>query len=87
MQIYIYNQYKNFIYVPCISGQGVPPGFVAGRALNVALNENSDLSGWRVFLCGHPEMVSSGKKLAFLAGASMNHIYADPFVITPKNPA
>ena len=80
-------QYKNFIYVPCLSGKSVPSGFAAGRAHEVALNENTDLSGWRVFLCGHPEMVASGKILAFLAGASMNQIYADPFVLSPRSRA
>jgi ferredoxin-NADP reductase/ferredoxin len=74
-------QHENFIYTPCISGVNVPHGFAAGRAQDVALQENPDLSGWRIFLCGHPDMVSTGKKLAFFAGASMSQIYADPFVI------
>ncbi len=75
------SRHENFTYTPCISGENVPQGFAAGRAHDVALKENSDLSGWRIFLCGHPEMVASGKKLAFFAGASMRNIYADPFVI------
>ncbi len=78
-------KFDNFIYAPCVSGKIVPSGFVAGRAQEVALEENPDLSGWRVFLCGHPEMVSSAKKLAFLAGASTANIYADPFVLGPKS--
>lgn len=77
-------QHDNFIYTPCISGTNVPSGFAAGRAHDVALNENPDLAGWRVFLCGHPGMVETGKKLAFFAGASMSNIYADPFVISPR---
>jgi NAD(P)H-flavin reductase len=47
--------------------------------LDVALNENPDLSGWRVFLCGHPEMVKSAQQKTFFAGASMRDIFADPF--------
>jgi NAD(P)H-flavin reductase len=78
-------QHKNFSYTPCVSGEGVTQGFAAGRAHDVALEENSDLSGWRVFLCGHPEMVANGKKLAFFAGASMSNIYADAFVIADKS--
>lgn len=82
------SQYKNFSYTPCISGHHAPQGFAQGRAHDVALRENPDLSGWRVFLCGHPDMVSTGKKLAFFAGASMSQIYADPFVIVrSKDPA
>jgi NAD(P)H-flavin reductase len=78
-------KFDNFIYTPCISGKIVPQGFAAGRAQEVAFKENPDLSGWRVFLCGHPDMVSTGKKLAFLAGASSGNIYADPFVIVPRD--
>ena len=78
-------RHDNFIYTPCISGKSVPQGFASGRALDVAIKENADLSGWRVFLCGHPEMVASGKKLVFFAGASMRDIYADPFMIVPRS--
>jgi NAD(P)H-flavin reductase/ferredoxin len=78
-------RYPNFKYVPCISGNVVPHGCAPGMVLDVALAENPDLSGWRVFLCGHPEMVSNGKKQVFFAGASMRDIYADPFISVPKN--
>lgn len=78
-------KHENLIYTPCISGQSVPPNYAAGRALDVAIQENQDLAGWRVFLCGHPEMVMAGKKLAFFAGASIRDIYADPFMISPRN--
>ncbi|NJD06566.1 MAG: 2Fe-2S iron-sulfur cluster binding domain-containing protein [Methylococcaceae bacterium] len=72
-------QYSNFDYVPCISGDDLPHGHAAGRAEAVALQEVSNLKGWRVFLCGHPEMVRTATKKAFLAGASMKEIYADAF--------
>ncbi len=78
------NQHKNFIYKPCVSGNNVPKGFSAGRVNEVALNENQDLAGWSVFLCGHPEMVANAKRDSYLAGASMNNIYADPFVISAR---
>jgi len=78
-------RHKNFAYTPCVSGERVPPGFAAGRAQDIALNDNADLSGWRVYLCGHPEMVAQGKKLAFFAGASMSSIYADPFSISARD--
>jgi ferredoxin-NADP reductase/ferredoxin len=77
--------HNNFIYQPCVSGNVVPHGFASGRAHDVAIKENPDLSGWRVFLCGHPEMVASGKKLAFFAGASMRDIYSDPFSSRANN--
>lgn len=71
--------YSNFDYVPCISGDDVPRGHAHGRAEVVALQEVPKLKDWRVFLCGHPDMVKSATKKAFLAGASMKDIYADAF--------
>jgi len=78
-------RHGNFVYTPCVSGKNVPQGFASGRALDVAVTENPDISGWRVFLCGNPEMVKAGKKQVFFAGASMRDIYSDPFMIVPKN--
>ena len=53
-----------------------------GRAADLALAAHPDLTGWRVFLCGHPGMVKTSKKLSYLAGASMADIYSDPFEIS-----
>jgi hypothetical protein len=33
-----------------------------------------------VFLCGHPDMVKSSKRNAFLAGAALRDIQADAFL-------
>ncbi|HUO45059.1 MAG TPA: 2Fe-2S iron-sulfur cluster-binding protein [Burkholderiales bacterium] len=74
--------FPNFKYVPCISAVETPPGFASGTVLEVAMAEHADLSGWRIYLCGNPEMVSNAKREAFLAGASMREIYADPFLPT-----
>lgn len=76
-------QYSNFHYLPCISGQETANGYAKGRADNVAFQQITDLKNWRVFLCGHPEMVNSAKRKAFLAGASMQDIYLDAFHVKP----
>jgi NAD(P)H-flavin reductase/ferredoxin len=73
---------QNFIYTPCISGEKIPEGFSKGRASDLALNTLTDLSGWRVFLCGHPDMVEKMKMDCFLKGASMADIYTDAFHIS-----
>lgn len=78
-------QYVNFDYVPCLSGGDVPHGFAAGRAHDVAFQQIPDLKNWRLFLCGHPEMVKTAKKKAFLAGASMKDIYADAFNVSQSS--
>jgi NAD(P)H-flavin reductase/ferredoxin len=76
-------QYQNFHYSPCLSGQQVPEGFAAGRVNDVVLSQLPNLKSWRVFLCGHPDMVNQMKKQVFLKGAFMADIYADAFLITP----
>ena len=80
----------NFGYVPCLSGPDVAPGCRAGRAEAVAFADLPQLAGWRVFLCGYPPMVHAARKQAYLAGASLDDIHADPFELrdlrrTPRN--
>jgi NAD(P)H-flavin reductase/ferredoxin len=78
-------QYSNFNYVPCLSGEDVPHGFAAGRAHDVAFQQVPNLKNWRMFLCGHPDMVRLAKRKAFLAGASMKDIYADAFNVSQSS--
>ncbi|SJM90642.1 Ferredoxin--NAD(P)(+) reductase (Naphthalene dioxygenase ferredoxin-specific) [Crenothrix polyspora] len=75
-------QHLNFHYIPCLSGKQAPEGFAVGRVNEIALSRLPDLKSWRVFLCGHPDMVNQMKKQVFLKGASMADIYADAFLIT-----
>jgi len=75
-------KHQNFHYIPCISGSHVPEGFTHGRVNEVALASLKDLKGWRVFVCGHPDMVNQTKRMAYLNGTSMNDIYADAFHVT-----
>jgi NAD(P)H-flavin reductase len=74
--------HPNFTYVPCVDADALPD-YRVGRADQVAHTDLPELKGWRVYLCGHPDMVKSARKRAFLAGASMQEIYADPFVLSP----
>ena len=71
--------YENFDYTPCVSGETAHEKFAKGRAHDVALSSTDTLAGWRVYLCGHPEMVNQCKMRAYLKGASLNDIYADAF--------
>lgn len=72
-------------YTPCLSGPDIPTGFTQGRVHEVALSRFSNLSGWRVFLCGHPGMVEQARMMAFIKGAAFEDIHADPFTM-PGNP-
>ncbi len=71
--------YENFDYTPCVSGEHDREEFTKGRAHDVALSSAETLSGWRVYLCGHPDMVNQTKMMAYLKGASLSDIYADAF--------
>jgi ferredoxin-NADP reductase len=76
-------EFVNFQYTPCLSGNSTVTDYARGRAHEVALSSAQSLKGWRVYLCGHPEMVNQTKKMAYLKGVSMNDIYADAFHVTP----
>lgn len=76
-------QHPNFHYTPCVSSGEAPSGFAAGRANEVAIQALPKLKDWRVYLCGHPDMVNQTKIQTFLKGASSTDIYADAFHVTP----
>ncbi len=73
-----------FDYRPCVSSGDAPAWAAQARADDRALQENSNLAGWRVYVCGNPDMVNHAKRMAFMAGASMSEIFADPFL--PSRP-
>jgi NAD(P)H-flavin reductase len=72
-------KYPNFHYTPCLSGEVNDEKYAKGRANEVALQAFPKLNGWRVYLCGQSEMVLHSKRAAYLQGASLKEIYADPF--------
>lgn len=74
-------EFENFSYIPCVSDEAVTDSSIrSGQVLDVALADYPKLKGWKIYLCGHPEMVKAAKKKTFLVGASMKEIYADAFV-------
>lgn len=77
-------KHPGFDYRPCVSRGSAPTWAVHARADDRALEENPGLAGWRVYLCGNPDMVNHAKRRVFLAGASMSEIFADPFL--PSRP-
>ncbi len=71
--------HPNFHYTPCLSGEICDKNYTKGRANQVALEKFPKLEGWRVYLCGQPDMVLHSKRIAYLQGASLKDIYADAF--------
>jgi ferredoxin-NADP reductase len=72
-------QHSSFTYIPC-ADETTDPCVRRERADAAALSDVPNSAGWRVFLCGHPEMVNSLRRKIFLAGAAFRDILADPFV-------
>lgn len=74
-------RHNNLSYTPCLSGESSTGDqtITASRANAVALATHPKLKDWKVYLCGNADMVKSTKKQAFLAGASLKDIHADPF--------
>ena len=83
-------QFDNFNYTACLSGaciaeQAIEANYAQGRAHDLALNTIQNLKGWRIYLCGHPEMVNQSKRAAYIKGASLSDIYTDAFLVGNHN--
>lgn len=72
-------RHANFHYTPCVSRGDAPEGIAPGRANDVAMAAIPNLKDWRVYLCGHPDMVNQTKRQAFLQGARLQDILSDAF--------
>jgi ferredoxin-NADP reductase/ferredoxin/truncated hemoglobin YjbI len=77
-------RHPHFHYTACVSGKETPAGFVHGRAHEVAFGLHEDLRGWRLYLAGMPQMVSTAEILALKAGVPPAEIFADPFELQDK---
>jgi CDP-4-dehydro-6-deoxyglucose reductase, E3 len=74
-------EHEQFHYYPCaLNGGDTDHGIRIGAVDAYALETIPDLKGWRVYLCGHPDMVKLMQRKVFLAGASMQAIFADAFL-------
>jgi NAD(P)H-flavin reductase/ferredoxin len=72
--------HRNFQYIPCVSRSVDDSNVLQGRASVIAMEQNPDLSGWRAYICGEPDMVNDTSRAVFLAGVSLKEIYSDPFI-------
>jgi len=72
-------EHTNVSYTPCVSRGEPRPGIAKGRANEVAMAELPNLNAWRIYLCGHPDMVKHSQRQAYLQGASLQNIYSDAF--------
>jgi len=72
-------KHSNFYYTPCLSGDNIVADYARGRAHNVALSSIQTLKGWKIYLCGHADMVNDSKRMAYLKGVALRDIHAEAF--------
>jgi len=76
-------QFSQFSYTPCVLHGDSPEGGKQGNVVDIPGQALGSFTGYRVYLCGDPQIVNALKQKAFLAGASMQDIHSDPFVFSP----
>ena len=60
-------------------------GLVVGDVVEIVKEKFNDLKGWKIFLCGAPEMIKQVQRHCFFQGAAVTDIAVDAFIIeTPK---
>lgn len=72
--------HAQFQYHPCVLEGEADNGVYVGSIDAYSLSLFPDLTGWRVFLCGNPELVRLMQRRTYLAGASLSEIMADAFI-------
>ncbi len=70
-------------YHPCVLHGEPPEGGSRGDITDLPASVLGSLDGFRVYLCGDPPIVNALRQKCFIAGASTQQIYADPFVFAP----
>lgn len=77
-------QYPYFNYHPVVR-RNTLDGIMQQDLVEVIKNQFTDLKGWKIFLCGNPDMIKELQRHCFFQGAAINDILVDAFIIeTPK---
>jgi NAD(P)H-flavin reductase len=79
------SEFEQFTYVPCADTVDCPDDQTlrVGSPLILALVDHPDLTGVRVYSCGHPTLVRLAQKKCYIAGADLSRIHIDAF--EPQN--
>ncbi|MDQ6996791.1 MAG: FAD-binding oxidoreductase [Mariprofundus sp.] len=76
-------QISQFEYTPCVLHGDAPEGGKQGNVVDIPGQVLASFNGYRVYLCGDPDIVNALRQKAFMGGASMQDIHSDPFVFSP----
>lgn len=77
------SQYDQFEYTPCVLHGDAPEGGKQGNIVDIPGQILGSFNGFRVYLCGDPQIVKDLRQKVFMGGASMQDIHSDPFVFAP----
>lgn len=69
--------FPNFKFIPCINHGSVPKGYQQGTVDQILQAMMSNLTGWKVFVCGNRTQVHKVQRYTYLAGAEMKDIYLE----------
>jgi len=73
-------QYSQFHHYPVVRRKA-GPGQQEGELSSLVMAAHSALRGWKVYLCGSPQMIEALRKRCFMAGASGGDILIDAFEV------
>ncbi len=80
-------EHDNFHYIPAVR-RGVNDAAAENNdsvlqqdVVDLVQERHTDLKGWKVFLCGSPEMIKKTQRHCFFQGAGVADILVDVFVI------
>jgi ferredoxin-NADP reductase len=73
-------RHENFFYVPSVRRGPAPPGIEIGELGDGIRSAFPSLRGWKAYVCGNPEIVSTLRKQLFMAGVASRAIHFDSFL-------
>lgn len=76
-------EHPQLTYTACVLHGEAPAGGVQGEVDKAVVATLGELNGYRAFLCGDPPVIEKMQRSFFMAGISMQEIYADAFTYTP----
>jgi NAD(P)H-flavin reductase len=83
-------QYENFNYIPSVRRFSESPfqhiDIIEQDVTELIAERHQDLKGWKIFLCGNPDMIKKVQRHCFFQGAAVSDILVDAFIIEqPKS--
>ena len=74
---------ENFTYVPVVrrDGDQTDVDVIEKDLIDYVKEQHEDVSGYKVFLCGNPDMIKKLQRHCFFQGAAVSDILVDAFLV------